>query len=344
VSGKERKPPEGGTVASAVSAESAGSADKGRLPVLVLTGPTGAGKTEWALKLAQVAPIEIVSVDSAQVYRGLDIGTAKPGARVRSSIPHHLIDICEPSESYSAGRFVADALHAIRDIHSRRRVPLLVGGTMLYLRALLHGLAALPPASPELRAQLDEQAARVGWPALHAELSHIDPEAAARIAPNDSQRIQRALEVSLSTGRPISQLQKNTASPLADWPLRYFVLAPRDRAALHEELARRFAAMMAAGFLDEVRGLRARTDLTAAHPSMRAVGYRQLWAHLDGEYDLEEAMRRAVAATRQLAKRQLTWTRSESLGIWIEADRDNLSGNRDIWARDICHELAKLGL
>jgi tRNA dimethylallyltransferase len=350
VSGDELKLPEGGTVASPMAAGSpasvgsAASAAQDRLPVLVLTGPTGAGKTEWALKLAQIAPVEIVSVDSAQVYRGLDIGTAKPSIRVRSSVPHHLIDICEPSESYSAGRFVADALRAIRDIQARRRVPLLVGGTMLYLRALLHGLAVLPQASPELRAQLDERAARLGWPALHEELRHIDPEAAARIAPNDSQRIQRALEVSLRTGRPISQLQKDTASPLADWPLYYFVLAPRDRAALHEELAQRFAAMMAAGFLEEVRGLRARGDLTPAHPSMRAVGYRQLWAHLDGEYELEEATRRAVTATRQLAKRQLTWMRSEPLGTWIEPDGDNLSGNRDSWARDICHELAKLGL
>jgi tRNA dimethylallyltransferase len=331
-------------VRSARSAGSARSAELDRLPVLVLTGPTGAGKTEWALKLAQSAPVEIVSVDSAQVYRGLDIGTAKPSGEMRSTVPHHLIDICEPQESYSAGRFVADALSAIRDIHARRRIPLLVGGTMLYLRALLHGLAVLPQAAPELRAQLDERAARLGWPALHAELRHLDPEAAARIAPNDSQRIQRALEVSLSTGQPISQLQKNTVSPLADWPLEYFVLAPHDRAALHERLARRFAGMMAAGFLEEVQGLRARGDLTAAHPSMRAVGYRQLWAHLDGQYDLEEAMRRAVTATRQLAKRQLTWMRSEPLGKWIEPDRGNLSGNRDSWAGDICHELAKLGL
>jgi tRNA dimethylallyltransferase len=318
--------------------------DVDRLPVLVLTGPTGAGKTEWALQLAQSAPVEIVSVDSALVYRGLDIGTAKPSREVRARTPHHLIDICEPTEAYSAGRFVADAVRVIRDIHARRRVPLLVGGTMLYLRALLHGIAVLPQALPALRAQLGARAARLGWPALHAELQSVDPEAAARIAPNDGQRIQRALEVSLSTGQPISRLQKDTVSPLADWPLSYFVLAPRDRAALHGQLARRFAGMMAAGFLEEVRGLRARGDLTAVHPSMRAVGYRQLWAHLDGQYDLEEAMRRAVTATRQLAKRQLTWMRSEPEGRWIDPDRSNLSGNRDSWAREICHELAKLGL
>jgi tRNA dimethylallyltransferase len=338
MSGSARELPAGGGSAPAVSA----AAD--RLPVLVLTGPTGAGKTEWAMHLAQNAPIEIVSVDSALVYRGLDIGTAKPSRELRSRTPHHLIDICEPTDSYSAGRFVADALRSVHDIHTRRRVPLLVGGTMLYLRALLHGLAVLPPAAPELRAALDARAARLGWPALHAELRGIDPPAAARIAPNDGQRIQRALEVCHSTGRPISQLQREAQLPLAAWPLRYWKLAPRDRAVLHERLARRFAGMMAAGFLEEVNALRARGDLTAAHPAMRAVGYRQLWAHLEGQCGLEEAMRRAVTATRQLAKRQLTWMRSEPLGQWIDPDEADLSGNRDIWSRDICHELAKLGL
>ena len=185
------------------------------LPVFVLTGPTGAGKTDWAVRLAERAAVEIVSVDSAQVYRGLDIGTAKPSRELRARVPHHLIDICDPAESYSAGRFVADALESIRAIHARRRVPLLVGGTMLYLRALLHGLAVLPTAAPELRARLDALAAREGWPALHAELERIDPEAAARIAPNDSQRIQRALEVSYTAGEPISKLQRDTVSPLA---------------------------------------------------------------------------------------------------------------------------------
>jgi tRNA dimethylallyltransferase len=310
-----------------------------RLPVFVLTGPTGAGKTDWALRLAQVAPVEIVSVDSALVYRGLDIGTAKPAGALRARIPHHLIDICEPTESYSAGRFMADALRTIREVHARRRVPLLVGGTMLYLRALLHGLAELPQAAPALRAHLDERAARYGWPALHAELASLDPAAAARIARTDSQRIQRALEVCYSAGRPISELQRTTSSPLADWPLRYWVLAPRQRAELHERLARRFADMMAAGFLEEVIGLRQRGDLTARQPAMRAVGYRQLWAHLEGAYDLEEAARRTVAATRQLAKRQLTWMRGEPLGQWLDPDAAELS-----WNRDICQELGKLGL
>jgi len=310
-----------------------------RLPVFVLTGPTGAGKSDWALRLAARAPVEIVSVDSALVYRGLDIGTAKPSAAQRARIPHHLIDICDPSESYSAGRFVTDALHSIGEIHARRRVPLLVGGTMLYLRALLHGLAVLPQATPELRARLDARAARAGWPALHAELAALDPVAAARIAPTDAQRIQRALEVYLSAGQPISELQRMTSSPLAGWPLRYWVVMPRSRAVLHERIARRFAAMMAAGFLDEVAGLRGRADLSARHPAMRAVGYRQLWAHLDGHYDLADAARRGVAATRQLAKRQLTWLRGESLGQWLDPDAAEAS-----WNRDICHELALLGL
>lgn len=307
--------------------------------MFVLTGPTGAGKTDWAVRIAEAAPIEIVSVDSALVYRGLDIGTAKPSCALRQRIPHQLIDICEPTESYSAGRFVADALECIRQIHARRRVPLLVGGTMLYLRALVHGLALLPQAAPALRAQIDARAARLGWPALHAELERLDPQAAARIAPADSQRIQRALEVCHTTGRPISELQRATTSPLAGWPLRYWVLAPQDRSVLHEGLRRRFQSMMAAGFLDEVRALRDRGDLSARHPSMRAVGYRQLWAHLEGQFDLAEAVERGVAATRQLAKRQLTWLRGEPLGTWIDPGSGQLS-----WNRDISHELGVLGL
>jgi tRNA dimethylallyltransferase len=310
-----------------------------QLPVLVLTGPTGSGKTEWAIRLAETAPVEIVSVDSALVYRGLDVGTAKPSRALRERIPHHLIDICDPTESYSAGRFLADALARVREVHARRRVPLLVGGTMLYLRALRHGLAALPPAAPGLRRELDERAAARGWPALHAELARLDPEAAARIAPGDSQRIQRALEVCYTTGRAISELQRATVSPVAGWPVRYWMLCPPDRAALHRHLAHRLEAMMREGFLDEVRRLRARGDLTARHPSMRAVGYRQLWAHLEGEFGLEEAGRRALAATRQLAKRQLTWMRTEP-----EAERIDSQAGPASWIRDICHELAAFGV
>jgi tRNA dimethylallyltransferase len=312
-----------------------------RLPVLVLAGPTGAGKTDWALRLAAQAPLEIVSVDSALVYRGLDIGTAKPSRAVRAQIPHHLIDIIDPAQSYSAGQFVRDALSAIAQIHARRRVPLLVGGTMLYLRALLHGLAPLPQASPQLRAEIDTRAAARGWPALHAELAALDPPAAARIAANDGQRIQRALEVCYTSGQPLSQLQRATTSALAGWPLRYWILAPRERATLHARLARRFDGMMAGGFLEEVEGLRRRGDLTARHPAMRAVGYRQLSAHLAGEFDRAEAVRRAVAATRQLAKRQLTWMRREVQAAWIDPDADRAELS---WNRDIIRELGELGL
>ena len=319
------------------AADTAPGAGHGELPVLVLAGPTGAGKTDWAIRLAESAPVEIVSVDSALVFRGLDIGTAKPARELRERVPHHLIDICEPTESYSAGRFVPDAVAAVRDVHARRRVPLLVGGTMLYLRSLLHGLAPLPQADSRLRAELDARAARQGWPALHAELARLDPEAAARVAPTDSQRIQRALEVCYNTGRPISELQRATVSPLAGRRVHYWMLAP-PRAVLHERIQRRFEAMMTAGFLEEVRSLRRNGALTPRHPSMRAVGYRQLWAHLDGQYPLEEAVRRGVAATRQLAKRQLTWMRGEALGRWIEPEA-GLS-----WNRDICNLLARLGL
>lgn len=308
------------------------------MPVLVLTGPTGSGKTEWAINLAGDAPVEIVSVDSAQVFRGLDIGTAKPDRGLRSRIPHHLIDICDPSESYSAGRFVRDALACIREIHGRGRVPLLVGGTMLYLRALLTGLAPLPQASPLLRAQIDARAAHEGWPALHAELARLDPQAAARIRPADGQRIQRALEVCYTAGRPLSELQRQTTSPLAGARLKCWALAPTDRGALHARLEQRFRKMLADGFLEEVRSLHGRGDLTPGHSSMRAVGYRQLWAHLDGEYDLEEGVQRGISATRQLAKRQLTWMRAETRSIWLDPERAQLS-----WNRDVRQELRSLG-
>jgi tRNA dimethylallyltransferase len=312
---------------------------RGELPVFVLTGPTGVGKSDWAIRLANEAAVEIVSVDSALVYRGLDIGSAKPPRALRERIPHHLIDICEPTQSYSAGQFVTDAIGCIAQIHARRRVPLLVGGTMLYLRALTHGLAPLPQASPELRARLDERAAREGWATLHTELLRVDPLAAGRIAPTDSQRIQRALEVYYTAGRPISELQRATVSPLAGLPLKYWVLAPLDRNVLHERLSRRFRAMMEAGFLNEVKGLHQRGDLTARHPSMRSVGYRQLWAHLDGECTLEEAEQRGIFATRQLAKRQLTWLRAEKVPGWLDPEHGESS-----WNRDVRHELRELGL
>jgi tRNA dimethylallyltransferase len=278
-------------------------------PIAVLTGPTGTGKSDIALRLAREFPIEIVSVDSAQVYRGLDIGSAKPDSATRSAVRHHLLDLVDASEAYSAGRFVRDATDAIADIESRGRIPLLVGGTMLYLRALISGLATLPPSSEPIRAGIDADAARLGWPAMHARLAEVDAAAAARIHPNDAQRIQRALEVHAVTGAPISALQVATRTPLQ----REFLvtaLVPDDRARLHAALAQRFETMMAAGLLEEVRALYARGDLSVDTPSIRAVGYRQLWSHVSGSCTLETATEAAVAATRQLAKRQMTWLRS----------------------------------
>lgn len=278
-------------------------------PIAVLTGPTGTGKSDIALRLAREWPLEIVSVDSAQVYRGLDIGSAKPDAATRARVPHHLLDLVEPSANYSAGQFVRDCVRAIGDIESRGKVPLLTGGTMLYLRSLIGGISDLPASDDGIRQRLDAEAAAQGWPALHARLALVDAAAAARIHPNDAQRIQRALEVFELGGTPISELQRATRSPL-EREFRVVALIPADRARLHESLARRFEQMMAAGFLDEVRRLEGRGDLTDAHPAIRAVGYRQLWAHLRGAYPLETAVSRAIAATRQLAKRQMTWLRS----------------------------------
>ena len=276
---------------------------------LCLAGPTASGKSAAALAIvAALAPhrtVEIVSVDSALVYRGMDIGTAKPTAAERAAVPHHLIDIVDPAERYSAARFVADAGAAIAAIRQRGNVPLLVGGTMLYFKALFDGLDVLPEADPAVRADIDAHAQRAGWPALHAELAAIDPATAARLAPNDSQRIQRALEVHRVSGRPLSAW--HSAPDGLTPPL--LALEPNDRAWLHARIGERFAAMLAAGFVDEVRGLRERADLHPGLPSMRAVGYRQAWSALDDD-DLDSLATKATAATRQLAKRQLTWLRS----------------------------------
>ncbi len=279
---------------------------------LVLTGPTGSGKSDWAWRLAQQLPVEIISVDSAQVYRGMDIGTAKPSAAVRARVRHHLLDMRDPSERYSAGDFVRDARAAMAQVRARGRLPLLVGGTQLYLRALLRGIAVLPEASPALRAELEAEGAVRGWPALHAELAGIDPHAAARIHPNDPQRIQRALEVYRLSGRRISDWQ--AATPVPDDSVRWlrFALIPADRARLARGLQERFAGMLEAGLLAEVAALYRRGDLHAELPAIRSVGYRQLWAHCAGEIGLQQAVDQAVAATRQLAKRQLTWLRAES--------------------------------
>ncbi len=284
---------------------------------LLLMGPTGAGKTDAALELAGRLPVEIVSVDSAMVYRGLDVGTAKPDAAVRARVPHRLIDIRDPAERYSAGDFLRDAGEAMQAIRAAGRVPLLVGGTMLYFRALQSGLATLPPADPALRASLDARARAEGWPALHAELARKDPVAAARIAPGDAQRIQRALEVHALVGRPLSELQREDLKGAPGGDYLKLVLAPADRAAHADDLERRFDAMLRAGLLAEVEALYRRGDLDAELPALRAVGYRQLWAHLAGHCDLATARDDAIRATRQLAKRQYTWLRAEPGARWF---------------------------
>jgi tRNA dimethylallyltransferase len=274
-----------------------------------LLGPTASGKSAVALELAQRFPMEIVSVDSAQVYRGLDVGTAKPDEATRKRFPHHLIDIVDPTQAYSAGRFRDDALRLIGEIHARGHVPLLAGGTMLYFRALTKGLADLPPAQPRLRAEMEARAAKVGWPALHGELAKVDAVSAARIDPNDAQRIQRALEVHRHTGRPLSEFH-GKAAPQLPFEAYKLSLEPSDRSALHARIADRFRAMLGAGLVQELRALRERYALTAEMPSMRSVGYRQAWHALDDPRDMALLETRGIAATRQLAKRQLTWLRA----------------------------------
>lgn len=286
---------------------------------VLLMGPTGAGKSDLAVRLAREFSLEIVSTDSALVYRGMDIGTAKPDLETRRSVPHHLIDIRDPAMTYSAGDFVVDATAVMQDIWRRGRQPLFVGGTMLYFHALSAGIAALPDRDLDVRAQIDARAAAIGWAGVHRELAAVDPDAAARIHANDPQRIQRAMEVFKLTGQPISRLQQSRVSALAGIDVLEFVLAPSDRNILHERIRARFHAMLAAGFLDEVRRLRERNDLGAEHPSMRAVGYRQVWRYLDGHCALDEASDQAIAATRQLAKRQLTWLRARRSATWLDS-------------------------
>ncbi len=283
--------------------------------LICLLGPTASGKTDLAIALAESLDCELVSVDSALVYRGLDIGSAKP------DYPHHLVDICDPAESYSAARFVEDARRTCAEIVSRGRTPLLVGGTMLYFRAFLEGLAPMPEADPALRGEIEALAAEQGWPAVHAELARVDPESAARIHPNHSQRLCRALEVYRSSGKPMSAWHAESgAAPGDDYRISQFALCPLDRGELHRRIALRFELMMQGGFLEEVQGLYQRGDLHAGLPAIRAVGYRQLWQYLEGQCSLEEAVEAGIAATRQLAKRQLTWLRKwPDLG-WIFTD------------------------
>ena len=280
---------------------------------VAIMGPTASGKTAAALEVARHIPSEIISVDSALVYRGMDIGTAKPSAAERAGVPHHLIDILDPLDAYSAMRFRQDALRLTAEIVRRGRLPLLVGGTMLYFKALRDGLDELPPADPAIRARLDREAAEIGIPALHAKLAALDPDTAARLKPNDAQRIQRALEIIELTGQPMSRLLTGRETTELPFDLLPISLEPSDRSALHARIAARFDAMLAdpgGGLLGEVKALRARGDLHPGLPSMRCVGYRQAWEYLDGACDFAALREKGIAATRQLAKRQLTWLRA----------------------------------
>jgi tRNA dimethylallyltransferase len=288
---------------------------------LMLLGPTGSGKSALALELALRYPVEIVSVDSAQVYRGLDIGTAKPSAAERAAVAHHLLDLRDPRQPYSAADFVRDATAAIADIRARGRFPLLVGGTMLYAKALREGLSSLPSADESVRAALAAEARTLGWPAMHARLAALDPPTAARLKPNDSQRIQRALEIVAVTGTAMSALLARAMPPTLKTEI--IALMPLDRAALHRRLEERFDGMLEAGFLAEVEHLRARGDLTPELPSIRSVGYRQAWAYLEGDVSPAAFRAAAIAATRQLAKRQLTWLRSLAPQCALDPARDD---------------------
>lgn len=313
--------------------DASGIARSGLPPAIFLMGPTASGKTDLAIALCEQLPCDIISVDSAMIYRGMDIGTAKPSADELARAPHRLIDICDPADTYSAADFRHDALAAMAEITGRGRIPLLVGGTMMYFKALLHGMSSLPAASPELREQIDQEARAHGWEHLHAELSAKDPVAATLIHPNNRQRLMRAIEVIRITGKPISELWQADAGSFSTenqsgiedytyftrwqadegsglpYTVLQFALAPAERKTLHERIEQRFLAMLEAGFLDEVRGLMARKDLNPDLPSMRCVGYRQAWDYLSGNCDYETFVNRGVAATRQLAKRQLTWLR-----------------------------------
>jgi len=290
-------------------------------PLLAIAGPTASGKSALAMEVARRWPVEIISVDSAQVYRGMDIGTAKPSAAERAAVPHHLIDVRDPEQPYSAALFAADARRICAEVAARGRRPLLVGGTMLYFRALAEGLDAMPAADAAIRAEIEAQAAACGWPALHDELARVDATTAARLAPNDAQRIGRALEVWRASGRALSSFHTQRGSGTA---LTLIALEPDERAWLHARIAQRFDSMLAAGLLDEVRRLRARPGVHAALPSMRAVGYRQTWAALDaglvGAALQAQVREHGIAATRQLAKRQLTWLRSMPQHRRIAAD------------------------
>ena len=287
-------------------------------PAIFLMGPTASGKTAAAVALTQHLPVELISVDSALVYRDMNIGTAKPDAATLAVAPHHLIDIIDPIAAYSAAAFRADALRLMQDITSRGKIPVLVGGTMLYFRALRFGLSDLPQADAEIRAEIEEQAARLGWPALHAELSRVDPETAARLKPNDAQRIQRALEIYRISGLPMSALLARQVAYQLPYKLSSLALIPSDRKQLHERISIRFAAMLKAGLLEELQNIKKKYALSSEMASMRCVGYRQAWRYLEGAIDEAVLLEQGIAATRQLAKRQLTWLRGMPDNIKID--------------------------
>lgn len=286
------------------------AASAGLPPAILLMGPTASGKTALALEIAARLPVEVISVDSAQVYRDMNVGTAKPTAAERAAVPHHLLDIIDPTQSYSAARFRTDALRLMHEIVGRARIPLLAGGTMLYFKTLREGLSDLPPADATIRAAIEAEAKQEGWPALHARLARIDAAAAARLKPGDAQRIQRALEVFRITGTPLSLL--HGARVADDLPFHFLTIAlvPSDRTVLHRRIAQRFEQMLAAGLVDEVAVLRKKYALDPKLPSMRSVGYRQAWQYREGEFDRATLRERGIYATRQLAKRQLTWLRA----------------------------------
>lgn len=293
-------------------------------PIVCLMGPTASGKTQLAIELLTYFPFEIISVDSAMVYRDMNIGTAKPGAETLKMAPHRLIDFRDPADVYSAAQFKTDALREIQNIFSKNKIPLLVGGTMLYFRALQQGLSNMPSANPELREQLREEGLRDGWPVLHARLAVIDPLAAKRIHPHDAQRLQRALEVYLLTGKNLTAWQKETEDELNHFEFINIAIAPDDRAILHARIAERFSKMLADGLIDEVKKLFERGDLTLETPAIRSVGYRQVWEYLQGKYSFDEMREKGIIATRQLAKRQLTWLRSWPDVEWFNSEEADL--------------------
>ncbi|MGR5299090.1 tRNA (adenosine(37)-N6)-dimethylallyltransferase MiaA [Vibrio mediterranei] len=307
-----------------------------KLPlVLFLMGPTASGKTDLAIRLRQQYPVEIISVDSALIYKGMDIGTAKPDADELALAPHRLIDILDPAEAYSAADFRRDALNEIAKIHAEGKIPLLVGGTMLYFKALLQGLSPLPAANPEIRKQIEQEATEKGWQALHNELRAIDPVSAERIHPNDPQRLSRALEVYRISGKSLTELTETKGEPLP-FRVKQFAVAPKDRALLHKRIEFRFEKMIQAGFEDEVKALYAREDLHSDLPSIRCVGYRQMWEYLEGESTLDDAIFRGICATRQLAKRQITWLRSWDDLVWLDSEHveDSMKTLTDAIASD----------